>query len=172
MLGMPETNDELLALPFVLVAVVCLHASTRQTWSRRALLLAAGAGVAATCAVLVKQNVADVFVLAVVLLVASRGRLPHLRQRAGAFLGAVGVTLAAALVAADLRGTTPVELFDAVVVFRIRSSEVIDASASPATSERMAHLALASLTSGVPCSSSSRPQVPYAPYAPTGLVRR
>jgi hypothetical protein len=148
LLGMSETNGEVLALPFVLLGVVCLIASTRLGWGRLTLLLTAAAGASAMCAVLVKQNVADVFVFGLILLAASRARLSHPGRRVGAFLVASGTVLAAVLVAAAVRGTTPAQLFDAVVVFRLRASVVIHASASGAISERMSHLALASLISG------------------------
>lgn len=148
LLGMPETNGEVLALPFVLLGVVCLIASTRLSWGRHALLLTGAAGASAMCAVLVKQNVIDVFVFALIVLVASRGLLSHAGRRVGAFLGASGTVLAAALGAAALRGTTPAQLWDAIVVFRLHAAAVIHASASGATAERMSQLALASLASG------------------------
>jgi hypothetical protein len=149
LLGMPETNGEVIAVPFVLIGVVCLIASMRLGWSRHAFLLTAGAGAAAMCAALVKQNVVDVFVFALILLVASRGRVSRPGTRIGVFLGASGTVLAGVLGAAALRGTTPPGLWDAMVVFRLQASAVIQASASGAISERMSHLALASLASGV-----------------------
>ena len=148
LLGMPETNGEVLAVPFVLIGVVCLIVSMPRGWGRHAFLLTAGAGSAAMCAALVKQNVIDVFVFALILLVASRGRLSRPGTRIGVFLGASGTVLAGVLGAAALRGTTPAGLWDAIVVFRLQASAVIHASASEATSERMSHLALASLASG------------------------
>ena len=148
LLGMPETNGEVLAVPFVLAGVACLLAGLRLGGGRRALLLTATAGAAAMSAALVKQNVVDVFVFAVVLLGASGGRLPHRGRHVAAFLGASGGVLAAALAAAALRGTTPAGLWDAVVVFRLQASAVISASASAATSERMGRVALALAASG------------------------
>lgn len=148
LLGMPETNGEVLAVPFVLIGVVCLIVSLRLGWGRHALLLTAGAGAAAMCAALVKQNVIDVFVFALILLVVSRGHLSRPGRRIGAFLSASGTVLAAVVGAAALRGTTPAGLWEAMVVFRLQASAVIHASASGATSERMSHLALASVGSG------------------------
>ena len=148
LLGMPETDGEVLAAPFVLTGVVCLVAAVRLCGGRRPLLLAATAGAAAMCAALVKQNVVDVFVLALVLLVASRGRLPHAGRLAAAFAAASGAVLAAVLAAAAVRGTTPAGLWDAVVLFRLQASGVIGTAASAATGVRMGHLALASVASG------------------------
>lgn len=152
LLGMPETDGEVLAVPFVLLGVTCLVGAVRRPPGRRALLYAAGAGASAMSAFLIKQNVLDVFVFALVLFVLTRHRVWHPDRRVGAVVGAfVGgsvATLAAAVTAAALQGTSPASLWDAVVVFRLHASEVIGSSASEATPERLTNLALAFLASG------------------------
>ncbi|WP_436702054.1 hypothetical protein [Nocardioides sp. BYT-33-1] len=148
LLGMPETNGELLAAPFVLLSVVGLVAALSTPAGRRPLLLAAGAGAAAMAAALVKQNVVDGFVFALVLMVLCHGRVAGLLRLAGCFAAGSVTVLAAAVASAAERGTSPADLWDAVVVFRLRAAEVIDTSASAATSDRMLLLGLAFVASG------------------------
>ncbi|GAA1514878.1 hypothetical protein [Nocardioides humi] len=148
LLGMPATNGEVLAAPFILLGVVCLVAGLAGPLRPRAVLLAAGAGAAAACAALVKQNMVDVFVLALVLLPLSAGRVPQLVRRTLAFAAGALAALTIVLAASAARGTSPAALWDAVVVFRFEASAVISASASSATSDRMTVVALAFLASG------------------------
>jgi hypothetical protein len=64
-------------------------------------------------------------------------------------LAAVAVgALALVVLLADQRGTEPGALWDAVVTFRLRASEVIQASASAATGQRFRQVLLAGLSSG------------------------
>ena len=149
--GLPETDGEILAVPFVLLGTVLLVAALREPrgpHGHRGLALAAGAGAAAMSAALVKQNAVDVFVLAAVVLLTRHGRSAGLAGRAAAFAGGSVVVLGAALVGAATRGTSPGGIWDAVVVFRLEASAVIGTSSSPATPERMVHLATAFVTSG------------------------
>ncbi|WP_041546498.1 MULTISPECIES: hypothetical protein [unclassified Nocardioides] len=149
--GMPETDGEVLAVPFVLLGVVLLLAAVREPQGahrRRGLALAAGAGAAAMAAALVKQNAVDVFVLAAVLLLTRHGRARALAARAAAFAGGTLAVLAVALAGAAVRGTTPRGIWDAVFVFRLEASAVIGTSSSPATPERLLHLATVFLVSG------------------------
>ncbi len=149
LLGIPETNGEVLALPFVLAGIACLVAAThRRRWRSTTILTVAG-GASAACAALVKQNVLDVVVLAVVLFLGSRGRLPHLGGRIAAFAGGAAAVVGTALAVAAGRGTSPTGLFDAVVAFRFEASAVIRSSASSATSDRFGTLVTAALTSGL-----------------------
>ncbi|MDQ6525182.1 hypothetical protein RB608_16295 [Nocardioides sp. LHD-245] len=148
LLGMPETNGELLAAPFVMLGVVALVAALSMPAGRRPLLLAAGAGAAGMAAALVKQNVVDVFGFALVLMFLCRGRVTGLGRLAGSFAAGAVVVLAATLASAAERGTSPADLWRAVVVFRIRAGEVIDTAASANTSHRMLLLTLAFLASG------------------------
>ena len=146
LLGMPETDGEVLAVPLVLLGVLLLVIADRQRWCRRVLVLTAGAGMAAMSAALVKQNVVDVFVFAFVLVVARRR--DRRGRRAAAFAGGSAAVLAVALAGAAARGTSPVDLWDALVVFRFEASAVIGSSASEATSARLSDLALAFVGSG------------------------
>ncbi|MFX4287550.1 hypothetical protein ACQBJO_06950 [Janibacter sp. G349] len=153
LLGMPEVDGELLALPCVMLTVLLLVHGARGPAGARALLLMAGAGAAAVAAALVKQNVVDGFVLAGVML-AFAGRRARPRVASGtrlatAFAAGALATLTAALVAAASRGTGPAGLWEAVVVFRGRAAAVIGQSASPATSERFVHLMTMSVLSGL-----------------------
>lgn len=148
LLGAPEVDGEVLATPFVLLGVLLLVHGVRRP-ADRSLLLLAGAGAAGVAAALVKQNVIDVAVLALVLLVTVRGRVTHLPARAGAVTaGAVGM-LGAVLAMAALHGTSPAGLWEAVVVFRAHAASVISASASPATGDRALHLLGAFVGSGL-----------------------
>lgn len=148
LLGMPETDGELLALPFVLLGVVCSVIALRQPYGRRAVMFAAGAGASAMAAALVKQNVVDVFVFAGVAAVVLRGRVDRLSVRVAGFAAGASAVLGAALAGAWVRGTSATGLWDAVVVFRVEASAVIGSSASPATTERLSRLLEAFAGSG------------------------
>ncbi|HWJ80635.1 MAG TPA: hypothetical protein VNS55_00255 [Nocardioides sp.] len=148
LLGMPETDGEVLAVPLVLLGLVCLAAALRRSVDKQALVLAAVSGAAAMSAALVKQNVVDVFVFAVVALVLARRRVARPWVRAAAFAtGSLGA-LAVVVGAAATRGTSPAELWDAIVVFRLQASAVIGSSASSATPQRMSELGAAFVVSG------------------------
>ena len=146
--GMPETDGEVLAVPFVLLGLVCLVAALRRPWGRRVSVLAASAGASGMAAALVKQNVIDVFVFAVVLVVVSRGRVDRLGRRVAAFAAGAAGMLAVAVAGAWAQGTSAGGLWDAIVVFRIQASGAIGSSASEATPQRMTELVVAFLTSG------------------------
>jgi hypothetical protein len=99
-------------------------------------------------AALIKQNVVDVFVFALIALLLARGRVAGIRGKAAAFIAASLSVLVVALAWAATRGTSPAGLWDAVVVFRLHASGLIGSAASEATPERLAHLARAFVTSG------------------------
>ncbi|QIG43646.1 hypothetical protein G5V58_13540 [Nocardioides anomalus] len=149
--GTTMVNGELLAVPLVLSGLVALVRSWTATGAS-ALGWGAVAGVTAAAAALVKQNVVDVFVVAAALAVqalwARQGR------RAGALVAGVVLGAAAALVAcllwAEVRGTEPVRLWDAVVTFRTQADAVIRRSANGATSGRFRELLGAAALSGAP----------------------
>lgn len=151
--GAHHADGELLALPFVLGGIWALLralAAGFETDTRGLALWAAGAGVAATCAALVKQNVIDVFLCAAaltVLMLRTRGVGGRLAGwfAAGAF-GALGLALGLSAMA----GTYPGPLFDALVVFRAEAGAVIAQHASGATDARLRSLLLAALASLVP----------------------
>ena len=147
-----QVDGELLAVPFVLAGILVLVRSARATSPRAAYAGSVAAGALATCAVLVKQNMADVFVVAAVLLVsvALRGQWRDAGCRTVAFgSGALGMVAAALLVSAT-RGTSPASLADALVTFRAQAARVIHTSANSATPARFHTLIVALLVSGVP----------------------
>jgi len=146
--GMPETDAEVLALPFVLLALVCLIAALRRPWGPRVIVLAVVAGASGMAAALVKQNVIDVFVFAVVLVVLSRGGVSRLWGRVAALAAGAAGVLGAAVAGAWAQGTSVGGLWDAIVVFRVQASRVIGSSASEATLQRLSILFVAFLASG------------------------
>lgn len=148
LLGMPAANGEVLSLPFTLAGVLCVVLCSAGPPGRRTLALAAAAGAAGMAAMLVKQNMADVFVFAIVLLpLAARRPIDLLGRMIAGAAGAV-VVLAAAVGSAATRGTTPAALWDAVVVFRLQAGAVIGESSSPATTSRFILVLLCFIASG------------------------
>ena len=140
--GGTVVNGELLGLPFLVGGCAAvLMAAREERWLWWAVL----AGVLGAAALMIKQSLLDVFVAAAVLLVARR-RLPALGVVLAAGLGAVAVGVAAAA----WRGTSPAELWGAVVVFRGEAAAVIASSADESTSHRLGGLLLALLGTGVP----------------------
>lgn len=148
LLGMPETDGELVALPFVLAGLICTISALRPRTSRQALASAVAAGVFAMAAALVKQNIIDVFVFAVAAFVVARSGIDRPMRRAVLFTGGSIATLAIVVGAAAIRGTSPAELWDAVVTFRFQAWGVIDASTPERTPGRMIHVGLAFLACG------------------------
>ena len=145
--GTTEVNGELLAVPLVLTGLVALV----RAW-RGSLAWVVAAGAAAMAAMMVKQNVVDVFVVAAALVVLAarhHGARRAWMLAAGVATGA-GVVLGVALALAEVRGTEPGRLWDAVVAFRAQASTVINASATTATSERFESLLAAAALSGAP----------------------
>jgi hypothetical protein len=138
--GVARTNGEMLASAFVAwgfaFAVQALLRPGRRSW-----LPALVAGLLAAGAVLIKQSIADGLVFVVALALVVGWQRPKLRSHALRVLawcalgGLAGV--AAGLLGAATRGTTVRELFDALVTFRADAGEVIRASASDATGERL-----------------------------------
>lgn len=125
--GTFAVNGELLGLPFVLTSLLLLSRARHPgVW--------AGAGAAAAAAVMVKQSLLDGFVIAccyLTVLALRRGLRPAAFAAAAFAAGAVA-TVVALVGYAWLRGTPIVGLWEAVVTFRLRASEVI-AAAGPAT---------------------------------------
>ena len=142
--GAWQVNGELVALPLVLAGLLLLLRPTAWAWC--------GAGALGSAAMLVKQNFADVLVVAVVVLVAElvRGHVPPravLRRGLTLAAGALAMLLLVLAVAA-LRGTTPAGLWDAVVLFRAQAAGVIATSASSWTIWRLGRLLVILLVSG------------------------
>jgi len=145
-------DGELLAVPFVLVALVLLLRSLRGGPTVRPGADLVLAGALATCAAMVKQNMVDALVAGAVLLLGQlvQQRSPEAARRVSRFgAGAVGA-LGAALGYAALHGTRPMQLWDALVRFRVDAAAVISASASSSTSDRFHMIVLAGLVAGVP----------------------
>jgi hypothetical protein len=140
-----QVDGELLAVPFVIGGVLVLVRSLRATTAQAAYGGSAAAGALATCAVLVKQNVIDVFVVAAVLLALAMGHQWRTAvRRAFAFgAGALGA-MVVALLLSTIRGTGPTSLWDALVTFRAQAAAVIQTSANVATPDRF-HTMLAAL---------------------------
>ncbi|NGN93203.1 hypothetical protein G5C66_10700 [Nocardioides sp. KC13] len=149
LLGMPAVNGELLAVPLVLLGLVCAVTAMRGPWGWRTAVLAAAAGASGMAAALVKQNFIDVFVFTAVLVAISHPHVPRLWARAATFAGGAAASLGAAVAGAGAQGTSVPELWDAVVVFRTHAADLIEASASSATAARGVQLVTASLGSGV-----------------------
>ena len=139
-LGVARVNGEMLAAPFVAWSIaLTLYAVLRATtWRTPA---AIGAGVLAMCALAIKQSVVEAFVFAIALSLAVAVSRPESRRvvvRVIAWGALGGVAIAAVmLLAANARGTSPSDLFDAVVTFRAEAGEVIRTSASDATPQRL-----------------------------------
>jgi hypothetical protein len=147
-----EIDGELMAMPFVLAAFVLLVRSVRGRTDADRYAAAAAAGALAAAAALLKQDIVDGLVVAGVLLLglAVQRRWGEALTRAVAFAaGGVG-TVAIALLYADLRGTHPLALWDALATFRIEAGSVIQASAAVTTPERLHSLLAAGLLAGVP----------------------
>ena len=138
-LGVARVNGEMLAAPFVAFSIaLTLHAMLRTS---RRVPAALGAGVLAACALAVKQSVIEGFVFALALCLAMAVQRPETRRAAIRVVtwGVVGavVTTLVVLLGADARGTSPSDLFDAVIRFRAEAGEVIRSSASDATALRL-----------------------------------
>lgn len=138
--GVSRTNGEMLASPFVAWGIA-LAAQALLRPDRRSWLYSLFAGVLAAGAILIKQTIIDGLVFAFVLAVVLAWQRPELRRHAAivAANGMLGLlaAIAVALAASTARGTTPRELFDALVTFRADAGEVIRVSASSATTDRL-----------------------------------
>lgn len=137
--GVPRTNGEMLAGAFVAwgfaLTVQALLRPGRLSWA-----WGAGAGVLAGCALLVKQTVADGLVFALVMAIAVGWKPCHrpvaVRVVTAGVAGTL-LTVGLGIAAAATRGTSPAELYDALVTFRADAGEVIRTSASDATTDRL-----------------------------------
>ncbi|UUW90664.1 hypothetical protein [Pimelobacter simplex] len=148
LLGMPEANGEVLGIPFVLLGLAVLVGTLGAPAGRRTLALTAVAGGAGMAAALVKQNLVDALVFGVVVLVLSHRDVDRIGRRLAALASGALTVLGTALAGAAAQGTTPAELWDAVVTFRIEASAVIGSSASAATPQRFGEVAVAFVVSG------------------------
>jgi hypothetical protein len=152
LLGGLEVNGELLSAPFVVGGIGAVVAALREPRHRRAVLAAALAGAAMVAALMVKQNMADVGVFAVVagVLAWRRAELTGRRLR-GIGLGfVVGSTLCLVVVAAWTvwHGTSLVGVFDAMYPFRVEAGRVMAASSRQGADARLWLLLVSWLLSG------------------------
>ncbi|WP_205471483.1 glycosyltransferase family 39 protein [Nocardioides sp. SYSU D00038] len=149
LISVVSVKGELLALPLLLGAMVLALDAVRH---RRA-ALALAAGVVATLALGVKQNLAGGLVLVAVLVVASwlTGRLPlrdAVRLGLAALLGAVAV-VAATLGWAAAAGVHLDTLWDTVYGFRAEAAGVLAASDAGGPGRRALLLLLVAVVSGL-----------------------
>jgi hypothetical protein len=147
-----EIDGEILAVPFVLGAFVLLVRSVRGNTEVDRYTVPFLAGVLAAAAALVKQNMVDGFVAGALVLVAMavQKRWWDAVTRATAFAAGGAVSLVVVLACADLRGTGPRDLWDAVVTFRAQAAAVINGSTASTSSDRFHTMLLAGLIAGVP----------------------
>jgi hypothetical protein len=147
-----EIDGEILAVPFVLGAFALLVRSVPARTDVARYALPFLAGVLAAAAALVKQNMADGMVVAAALLtgLALQRRWWEAASRATAFGAGVVSSVLVALICAELRGTNPRGLWDALVTFRAQAAAVINSSAASTNDERFHTLLLVGLIAGVP----------------------
>jgi 4-amino-4-deoxy-L-arabinose transferase-like glycosyltransferase len=144
--GAPEIDGELLAVPWVLAGTTALLLAHRAEASRRRVAYGVAAGVCAAAALLTKQNVVDVFAVALVVACA-RTRRGARRDLVIAFALGSGGALVAGVMAAWSRGTSPWQLWLAIGPFRWRASEVLR-TYSPSRVDRAHDLVAAVVLSG------------------------
>ncbi len=148
-----EVNGELLAAPFALAGMSAVLAALGLASGRRAVRAAGLAGVLGVCALLVKQNIADVGVFAVVasLVALRRGEVSGARVRRLALAATAGGV--AALVAASawtlLHGTSLSGVYEAIYPFRIEAGRVMSEYGGSHAVVRSHQLLVASLFSGL-----------------------
>ncbi|HET9501275.1 MAG TPA: glycosyltransferase family 39 protein [Marmoricola sp.] len=152
--GSREVNGELLAAPFVALG---LRAAVEAVLADDVYVARAAAvvvGAAAAAALMVKQNIADVAVFALVAWIVA-GRHQALRGRRPVELGALAIgggaaTLTVILLVAASRGTSPVALFHALYPFRLRAAALIATSPHGLPAGRLLQLGAALLFTGAP----------------------
>lgn len=152
--GGGSVSNEVLAAPFLMGGMAAVLASLSAPGRASRLAWGVAGGAAGASAALVKQSLVDVLLLVAVLVVLRwRPRRPGsgavLTTALGALLGAVAAT-AAAVGFAWLRGTDPVALFEAVVLFRFEATAVIVEQSRQPTDQRLLQLLAAFLGSGAP----------------------
>ena len=145
-------SSGLFAVPWVALAFLCTIEMMRSERTR-SYVFATLAGVAATVAVSMKQNFADGFVFAgVVLLVHVLQRRSTLRL---ALLRGLALTLGAAIVVATMvvqslfTEAGPKALWLAAVSFRFKASEVLAETAAQGTAYRLTLLVLVLVVTGI-----------------------
>ncbi len=153
LLGGYAVNGELLAAPFVVGGLIAVVLALRASQDRRAARLALAAGVLAVCAVLVKQNFADVAVFGAVALTVAWRRGEVAPQRGVRLIAYTfgGAVLALSLFAAWTlaHGTSLAGVFDAMYPFRIHAGQVQAQGGSAHSSARLISLLRVAITAGL-----------------------
>jgi 4-amino-4-deoxy-L-arabinose transferase-like glycosyltransferase len=152
--GAIDVNGELIALPLVALGIRAAVEAVLADDVLRVRGAALLTGIAGSAALLVKQNLIDVFVFAVVCWVValSRGRTGGRSLRDLVLLALVGalLTYTVVMLAALAHGTTPGSVFEATYPFRIEAAKVMAASASDTAELRLHRLGLSFLLSAAP----------------------
>ena len=152
--GGVDVDGELLAAPYVAVGVAAVVLALTTPVLSRARWAAAVAGACAVAAVLVKQNMLDVFVFAAAfgLLTWRSGHVEFTRHRRLTAPWSVGAaaSLLSVLGYAALHGTTPGGVFFAMYPFRLRASQVLAVRMDGTYVARLTTLGEAALVSGGP----------------------
>jgi hypothetical protein len=152
--GAIDVNGELIALPLVALGIRAAVEAILAEDVLRARGAALFTGCAAVAALLVKQNLLDVVVFAVVCwgVALVRQRIDAGRARDLALLALVGglLTYAVVMLSALAYGTSPGAVFEATYPFRIEAAKAIAASASDLPALRLHRLGLAFLLSFAP----------------------
>ncbi len=135
LMGTVHVNGELLAAPFVAVGIRSAVGAS-ATARARAGWAAVGTGACAAAALLVKQNMIEVFVFAAVTWSAAAWTGAVGRRRLALLVGGAGAGAIAVLVAAGVwtvaHGTSLSGVYDAMYPFRVKAAAVIAAhSGSP-----------------------------------------
>lgn len=148
--GSEAVNGELLAAPFIALGIrLAVEAVAAPRFGQAC---AAGVGVAAVLALLVKQNMADTVVFAAVCWAVAwwAGTIPGrvLAKLASSAVAGAVVGYAVVMAWAALHGTSALEVFEATYLFRIDAGQVLIESADHITRERLGRLGLAALASG------------------------
>lgn len=148
LLGMPSTNGELLAIPFVLAGVALLVPALGRPTDRRACVAGFAAGVCAMAAAMVKQNFVDVFVFAFIAFLVLAIRRVRWWPTFVSFTAGGLAALVALIGSAVLRGSSLPDLWEAIVAFRFHASAMIGTDISETRAERIGILVAAFVVSG------------------------
>jgi hypothetical protein len=150
--GSQAVNGELLALPLLALGLRLAVEAALANDPLSARAAALGTGFAAVLALLVKQNLADVVVFAVVCWFAA-WRTGNMTGRRAADLFALaaaggGLGYAVVMLWAMAHGTSPLGVYEATYPFRLRAGRVLLATASDHTGIRLDRLGRAAVLSG------------------------
>ena len=149
-----NVDGELLAAPYVAVGIAATVVALTTPVLSRARWASAAAGACAVAAVLVKQNMLDVFVFSAAfgLLTWRSGYVEFTRLRRLTARGPSGPLRHSSRCSAfaALHGTTPGGVFFAMYPFRVRAAQLIAVRMDGASGERLTRLGEAALLSGGP----------------------